>query len=269
MSRETLGPTTPEEARARDALRALPRPAADPAFRARLRADFVSGRIGQRVTLALPQRRAIWAWVLGPVVAVFVAVAVPSANHGPAWRVATIEGSGMVVVDQRPVPAQRADDLRRALHPGARLSTVGPVTLELVSERSLMLQIASGTDLTLPEPPPRWFGRVTRAAVTSGEIRITSGPAFRGARLTVTTPEAHVEVTGTTLAVICEPAGTCVCVLEGAVMMGPSGGTMEPVPEGRRMFVFRDGRDPEHAGMRDTEVGALSEFRARHAGGAR
>jgi len=53
-----------------------------------------------------------------------------------------------------------------------------------------------------------------------GEIRVTTGPSFPGAHLDVSTPVAAIEVSGTTFAVILEPHGTCVCVLEGTVKVG-------------------------------------------------
>jgi ferric-dicitrate binding protein FerR (iron transport regulator) len=100
------------------------------------------------------------------------------------------------------------------------------------------MQVAPGTDLTLPASAGRWFGRATRASVANGEVRITTGTGFHGARLAVETPEAMVQVTGTTLAVICEPTGTCVCVLEGSVRVAAqAGGAGVPVSEGHRRYV--------------------------------
>jgi len=95
-------------------------------------------------------------------------------------------------------------------------------------------------------------------------VRAVTGPAFHGARLAVETPEARVEVTGTTLAIICEPTGTCVCVLDGRVRVGTRGGAgMADVSAGRRRYVFSDGRPDESAAMRPNEHVALGEFRAR------
>jgi ferric-dicitrate binding protein FerR (iron transport regulator) len=101
--------------------------------------------------------------------------------------------------------------------------------------------------------------------LATGEIRIATGPDFRGARLTIATPEARVEVTGTTLAVIREPAGTCVCVMQGNVRVGAGSGAMERIEAGRRIYVFNDGRPPERAEMRPTEVAPLGELMERHA----
>ena len=71
-------------------------------------------------------------------------------------------------------------------------------------------------------------------------------------------------VTGTTLAVIRDAEGTCVCVCEGTVEVGPRGGPMARVTRDRRRFVFRDGRPPEDAAIREVEGVELVAFRNRH-----
>jgi hypothetical protein len=81
-----------------------------------------------------------------------------------------------------------------------------------------------------------------------------------------------VKVNGTTLAVIMEPTGTCVCVLEGEVMVGArgdaagpeggGGGAMMPISAGHRGYIFRDGRTPERADIRPEELTSLARFRA-------
>jgi ferric-dicitrate binding protein FerR (iron transport regulator) len=75
-------------------------------------------------------------------------------------------------------------------------------------------------------------------------VRIVTGPRFRGAVLRVVTPEADVEVIGTTLAVIRDATATCVCAFEGSVRMGPRTLELETVPPGMRRFLYNDGRPP-------------------------
>ena len=72
-----------------------------------------------------------------------------------------------------------------------------------------------------------------------------------------------MQVTGTTLAVICEDQGTCVCVFEGTVRVGARGAAPEAVTNGRRRFVFHDGRPPESAEIRVVERAELGRFRER------
>jgi len=262
MSPEHPSSERPEEVRAREALQGLPRVRADAAYRERLKRDFVTGRIGERPALRLGvpwHRRAVWR--IAPAAAALLAVVVWLGDRGPGWTVMGVAGEGIAAVDGTPVPLSSPDELARRLRPGARLEVPDGAEVELATAAGLVVQVTAGTEFTMPAPPGRWLRRRATGAVRRGEIRITTGPAFSGARLEVTTPEASVEVTGTTLAVICEPVGTCVCVFEGVVKMGPRGGSMELVPNGRRRFVFNDGRPPESEAIRPTENIKLGMFR--------
>ena len=264
MNAERPDLLTPEAARARDALRALATPRADPAFRERLKRDFVTGRIGERRALALPvrwHRRLAWRLALAPAALALLAVAAWMADRGPGWSVMAVQGEGTAMVDGAPVPLASREELGRRLRPGARLTVPAGAEVELASLSGVVVQVTAGTEFTLPDTPGRWLrGRVT-GAVRHGEVRVTTGPAFAGALLRLDTPEAVVEVTGTTLAVICEPAGTCVCVYDGVVRVGPGGTGMVSVPIGRRRFVFNDGRPPESAEIRPAENVKLAMFR--------
>jgi ferric-dicitrate binding protein FerR (iron transport regulator) len=264
MNAERPDPMTPEEARAREALRSLTPPRAIPAFRERLKRDFVTGRIGERRKLELPvvwHRRLAWRFALAPAALALLAATVWMADRGTGWTVMGTQGGGAAMVDGVLVPLASREELGRRLRPGARLSVPAGAEVELASTAGLIVQVTAGTEFTLPATPGRWLRRRVTGAVRMGEIRVTTGPAFAGARLRLDTPEAEVEVTGTTLAVICEPAGTCVCVYEGVVKVGARGVGMEAVANGRRRFVFNDGRPPESAGIRPMENTKLGMFR--------
>jgi ferric-dicitrate binding protein FerR (iron transport regulator) len=255
---------TPDETRARGVVRGLERPRADAAFRERLKRDFVTGRIGERRVLELPvtwRQRLAWRLALAPIAVAALAVALVLANRGPGWTVLATVGDGVAIVDQMPVSLAHGEQLQGRLHAGARLTVPAGAEIELASAGSMVVQITAGTEFTLPASPGRWFGRRVAGAVRHGEVRVTTGPAFHGARLRVDTPEAAVEVTGTTLAVICEPPGTCVCVYDGVVRVGARGAAAESVPSGRRRFVFSDGRPPELADIRPVENRKLGMFR--------
>lgn len=257
---------TPAETRARDAVRDLPRPPADAAFRARLRRDFAAGTIGERRALVLPAARPQglgWRLAMAAVAALLLVAGVMLANRGANWTVLATIGDGVVVVDGRPIPLGHHEDLIAQLRPGARVVVPDGAEVELGTAAGMIVQVTAGTEFTLPASPGRWFRREVAGRVGHGEIRLTTGPAFRGARLRVETPEATVQVTGTTLAVICEPAGTCVCVLDGAVRVGGRSVAMEAVQAGRRRYVFNDGRPPESAEIRAMEIGKLGAFRDR------
>jgi hypothetical protein len=264
---------TPLQSRAREVIRELQTPAAEEEFRARLKRQFVSGQFETARTPVVglePRRRP--RWIAAPAVrwaAVAAAMAVVIAggyalNRGPQWEMIGASGAGVAVVDGLPVPMSHVDDLRRRVKSGVRLRIPAGSQLLLALPGQLALQIAPATDVTVPAPPGRWFGRETHAEVRSGVLRITTGKGFEGARLMVTTPEARVSVTGTTLAVICEPEGTCVCVHEGTVEVGRQEGAMTPVKQGRRRFVYNDGRDPAEGPMREVESVELGSLHARN-----
>jgi len=261
-------PMTAEARQAREALRALPRPVPSAVFRARLRQEFVSGTIESAAparTLVIPwHRTAMTRWGATALAAAAVLVVVSVLNQAPAWKLGDVHGDGIVVVDGVPIPTQHVADLEQHLKSGVFVQVPDGVDLEIASAGQMALQFTAGTQASVPQPPGRWFQRHALAEVRGGEVRVTTGRDFHGARLAVETPEARVEVTGTTFAIICEQAGTCVCVLEGRVMVGTRGGAgMTAVDGGRRRYVFADGRPEESAEMRDTEHAELPRFRAR------
>ena len=263
---EAKGPTLGhDDARARDAVRSLPRPQADPGYRKRLREAFVAGRIAPSAGPAARGRRGPPAqWLVAPIAAAALLLAVSVLNRGPGWQVTAVTGDGIAVVDGRPVPLGHVEDLARRIHPGAVLELPAGGGIEISAPGLIAIELTPGTAGRLPTPPGRWFGRAVAAEFRRGQVRITTGPAFAGARLTLRTPEAAVEVAGTTLAVICEPAGTCVCVLEGRVRVGRAGGGLAPVDAGRRRYVFRDGRAADEDVMRPVEAVELVRLRERH-----
>jgi hypothetical protein len=271
MNREPEDGGTAEEL-ARGALSALAAAPADPAFRATLRREFVTGEFAPRTArvasvparVALPGsrvRRAVWYAVPAALAATLIAVSL--LNRAPALTVSSASGEGVAVIGGIPVPMNHVDELERMVRPGVRIRIPDGTALEVEAKGVLAIQVTPGTDVVLPRAPGRWFGRVTHAEVTTGELRITTGNRFHGARLAIETPEARVEVRGTTLAVICEPQGTCVCVFEGAVRVGEKDGPMTDVTEGNRRYVFHDGRAPESAQIREGEVTGLGDFRKR------
>ncbi|HEX5032110.1 MAG TPA: hypothetical protein VFX78_11710 [Candidatus Eisenbacteria bacterium] len=209
--------------------------------------------------------------VLAAAAAIAVAVGIVG-NRGPQWRVLQVVGTGFVQADGEPIPVERAELLAQRIHPGVELVLPETASLAIAAGSDLAMEILPGTRLTIPPAPPRWFFRKSEFFARGGELRLTTGPTFQGAKLEVHTADAMIQVKGTTLAVIMEPTGTCVCVLEGEVMVGArgvsagpegSGGdAMMPVTSGQRGYVFRDGRTPERAEIRPTELVALAKFRA-------
>ena len=278
-------PMGADERLAQDALKALPRARADRAFRERLKADFASGAIEsaienaaepardtERVTPLRPVPRPFpwsggrglgWRTTVAIAAAIIAVVLFGNFNQGPAWRVTAVRGEGAILVGGTPLRATDVAAIGNKSPAGVQIEVPRNTELELRAGSVMAMQAISGTTLVLPPTPPRWFGRRTALHVMEGEVRMTTGPAFRGATLTITTPDASAMVVGTTFAVILEPSGTCVCVYEGTVMVGPHDAPPAPIPSGMRRYVFHDGRPPEDAGIRVGEQDLLGEFRAK------
>ncbi len=236
--KDESAPLTATERKARDLVRSLPRSEAAPEFRERLRHAFVHGTLsGPAPRWTRP--RAVSA-VMIPAAVVVVAL-LAWLGRPPEWKLVALHGHGEVVVDGH---VYAATAVAAKLAPGARVQLRGNVELELQGAGNLALQLIPGTEVTLPGLPGRWFPRRVIASVWGGEVRIVTGPRFRGAVLRIVTPEADIEVTGTTLAVIRDSTSTCVCTFAGSVQMAPIGGMPEAVIAGKRRFLYNDGRSP-------------------------
>ena len=159
-------------------------------------------------------------------------------NRGPDWRVSSVNGDGRVVVGGTSFAPGERDRIAAALRRGGTVRIEGAVTLDLVAPGVVAVAIGPRTRATLPAAPGRWWGREMRASVAAGDVYFSTGRAFRGAKLTVGTPELEAVAVGTSFAVLCHPGGSCVCVMQGRVSVSPSeGGEATVVPEGMRRTV--------------------------------
>jgi ferric-dicitrate binding protein FerR (iron transport regulator) len=254
-----------DEVRILDALRSADPPVAEGAFREQLKRQFVSGAFtGRSVLVALPRRqRHRMRWAVGVAAAASVTIAAAALNQPPQWRALPTAGNGTLVVNGVSFPLHDSAELTRRLRPGSRIFLESTQDLDLVSSGLLAMQISPGTELTLPSPPGRWFGRNPRGSVSRGLVRFTTGRHFDGARLAITTPDATVHVTGTTLAVIAEPGGTCICVLEGTAHVRVRHGEMTRVRPGSRYEVPRGDGASTMGDMREAERPKLLDLRDR------
>jgi FecR-like protein len=275
------------EADRRRGAEALARLADEPArveFRARLRDAFQAGAIPSpairspapgTTASALAGRFAVhpggasrrpWLTagrgrILVPLAAVAALVAVVTLDRAPAWRVTHVSGEGIAIVDQTPVPLNHVDELAAAIHPGARVRVPDGAEIEITGGTALVIRMLSGTDAIVPPTPSRWLHRRVAGRIDHGQWRITTGPPFAGARLEIETPHADVEVMGTTLSVICEPTGTCVCVFEGRVRVGHTSRDRVSVEAGHLRYLWADGGEPKVSGIRPIENEQLGTFR--------
>jgi hypothetical protein len=275
---------TTEETRARDAVRAFPRPTASAAFRERLRQEFVSGAIADRpsilddavlepvatedaeaaamsggaTVLAIPWfRRPAIAWMTVPAAAAALIMVALLLNRGPAWEIAVATGDGVAIVDGRSIPMNHMDELARAIRSGARVVLPADAELQLKSPGNMAISLTSSAAFTVPESPGRWWGRGVRAKLDKGTLRVVASPSFANGLLTVSTPEMIVEVANTTLAIECFDIGTCVCVLDGDAGVAAEHVQAVAVGSGKRRVIFNDGRAPLDDAMLDSERMAL------------
>jgi len=262
--REVLGP---EEGRAAEAVRGLSQPRPEATYRDRLKREFVAGTLGlpgrglRAVDAPAPREpRPTWSTLVMPAAAGLVMVSALVLNQGSGWQVVGASGGGAAEVDGVSISLQETAALERAIAAGGRVILPSGGSLRIAAPGLMTVEITPSTEAMLSRPPARWLGRIASAELANGEIRVSTGSRFHGSRLMVRTPEAAVEVTGTTLAVIREPTGTCVCVMEGTVRVGAHGKEMMPVSAGRRRYLFRDGRPPEQAEMRPIERVKLGEM---------
>jgi ferric-dicitrate binding protein FerR (iron transport regulator) len=281
MSTEPETPETDDGRLAREALSALgsaPAPGAD--FRLRLRSDFAAGAIApgakdagaaaheppEPKILVLSSSRGVWSsrwrWVAGAAAAALAVVALVATNAPPRWRVVSAYGEGDATINGNAVPMNDPAKLADALVSGATIQVPAGATLQIAIPGVMAIAMNEGSDAIVPRAPGRWFGRDVSTEIRSGEWHITTGAAFRGARFSIDTPSAHVELTGTTLAVICEPNGTCVCVFEGQVHVGRDAAHMVTVSSGQRRYTYADAtHEPYDDAMLPRERPALGEFR--------
>jgi hypothetical protein len=185
-------------------------------------------------------------------------------NQAPPWTALPSAGSGNVIVNGVSVPVRDYHRLTSRLGPGARVRLESDQDLDILSSGVLGLQLTPGTEAVLPAAPGRWFGRSVVARVDRGSLRVTTGLRFDGAHLAIITPDATIRLTGTTVAVIAEPGGTCVCVLDGTADVKASRGGVVHVPAGTRCDIARNGnKAPREGEIRGAERPKLQDLRDR------
>jgi len=221
-----------------------------PEFEARLRETFVAGEVTRPARLA-EAPRAWWraprmAWFAlpaGAAIAAAAVIAVVHLNDAPRWELATPSDraylAGMVV-GGRAVTRDDAGSLDGMIAKGGHIIMPAMAAATLRAPGELSVQLLPGTEITLPPPPRRWFGRTRNAAITKGEIRVATENGFHGARLYVATPDLRVRITGTAVAIMRPYWGTCVCVLEGTIQVTLGSAAPEAVPAGHRFTYYHD-----------------------------
>jgi hypothetical protein len=265
-------PLSPEELAVQRLLRESPEPEPRAAFRDRLRREFTEGRVQPRTSANPSPFHGAFAFLrLAIPLAAAVVLLTLWMNQAPHWRLVDSRAGTFLRIDGENFDTGDTKPLLRMLRAGARVQTPESLGVTLLSPGHLAIKILPGTDMTLPAPPRRWFGRSTRASIATGEMHVTTDHSFHGARLFVNTPELEVEVVGTTVAIIRPEFGTCICVLDGTVLVAPHDGVKEPVSSGRRFTFFREEGRIDRGDILPMERTKLGEFQSicapSHSGG--
>lgn len=263
-----------EERRVKEALADLTEPRSTEVFRRTLRREFVTGEILGRERK--PERNVgrrifhtAFRVLIPAAAAVFVGIWIWNWNQGPPWMLSGALGEGTLYVHGTPYSIRNFQEIERVLLPGAILRLEGESDLDLVSEGMLALQITPGTEMMLPGVPGRLWDRKVEGRVFLGEIRVTTGKTFDGSELFIRTPEADVQLIGSTMAVIRDSVSTCVCAYSGSIFMAAGGGELQEIENGMRRFVYSDGRPPEEMAIDDMENQKLRMFLEASAGDMR
>ncbi len=265
--REEFEPTA-EEKRVSDLVRSLPRAEADTGFRDRLKADFVAGRLGD-TTEPSPQPargRKGWIRVLIPAALAIVMAFAIVFNAGPKLELSDVTGDGTITVDGKVFQTTDREAIADAIKPGASIVLSEGVDIDLVYDQTTVFQLSSAT-ATIPGTPGRWFVKSTEARVEMGELRILTGPGFRGGSLSIKSPEGEIVITGTLVSVFRDGAVTCVCVHEGTASVGINAGDMQDIPAGQRKVMFADGTPPKITPIAPPHMDHLVEFENKYRSG--
>ena len=253
----------PHEERARQALRGLRDHPARPSPAAR--ADARRMLLGDRSNRTARRRTQVMK-VLAAAALLLAAVATwHSLRQTVPWEVLAITGDGEVRIDGRRFAVADRDRWEPLVRPDALVAVSDGVDLELLCGDAVLLVITGGSTVTLPEEPGRTLARSSTVYLRSGEVRATTGPGFPGMELRIQASEADAAVTGTTIAVIQNDDGTCLCVLEGSATLEAEAGREVRVPPGRRRVVFKDRRAPTSEAILDMERMKLEMLRDRAA----
>lgn len=218
------------------------RPVASPAFRERLRDEFLGPEVVQRVQRPAPRTRIfpfVWPLVVAASVA-FLIYFVMTRDANLRWRVVGVDGGGEYLVDGRRVHSSEGPRLLDLVQTAHEIET---------HEAGLRLQL--GDELVMELGPRTRVSQLSFPAASSyaafthtGALRLTTGPGFQN-RLRVMTDDMETVVVGTTFGVDVESDGTCLCCVAGTVKCDARDGRgLVPTEAGRMCYAYHSGRKP-------------------------
>lgn len=226
-----------DAAKALAALRASPPPRASAEARARTRAAFVATSARMQPAATQRSRRRYVALAMAAVVVLAVVGGwLWGLQPRYQWRITDVVAPTGI--------AAGTSDLRAGVVMAGGVISTGPGSeIELQLGEELRFRLLPNSEMTLPEPPSRWFSNEVTITVRAGHLYGTTHSAL-DLPLRVIGREAEAVVHGTTFAVLMEPTFTCVCLWEGTVQVqSRTSSTIAPfaLPAGRKVMVYPDG----------------------------
>lgn len=140
----------------------------------------------------------------------------------------------------------------------AHTIATGPESLWLQLGDRMLFELAPGTEIELGPVSPR--GEPLAMTTRKGALRLCTGVEFAGSRLDVATPDFDLEVTGTSFGIDIDKDGTCVCCLEGPVLVKAREAAPWTVESGRMCRIYNDGRAPKWDALSDKHGPPLKRF---------
>ena len=109
--------------------------------------------------------------------------------------VATAQEQMVLYVNGQELSTSDRTVISDSIEPGSRIQVTGELALDLIVDDTILIELAEGATVTVPEAPAE--GAIMVTHLSQGELRIRTTPRFSGLRLNVTTGEGTVELTGT------------------------------------------------------------------------
>ena len=218
-----------------DAIRDLPAPRPDPAYRDRTRKMFLGQTRFETEHFDRDITARAWAWS-GAALAAAAAIAIIifSLPGATAWQV--LDSASTVTVNGVEIPVSQMAGVD--LHPGTRIRTSSDGELRLVVPDAVSFVLGPNTEVTVGSSKGFLGSPGLTAVVHEGNTWGSTGPDFPSSGFEIETAQADIRITGTTFAVLSDNDTTCVCVLSGTVEVTTRGtGNSVLVPPEQQLFV--------------------------------
>lgn len=244
-----------------DAIRNLPAPTPDPAYRERTRKMFLGQTPfeTERFDRAITARA--WAWSAGALAAAAaIAVFFFSLPGAATWQVLDTASVGTVTVNDVEVPVSEL--VGAELLSGTRIRVGSEGELKLGVPGAVSFVLGPDTEVTVGSSKGLLGSPVLTAAIHQGTTWGTTGPDFPTAGFEIETAQADIRITGTTFAVLSDSDTTCVCVLTGTVEVTAKGtGESILVPPEQQLFVPTGDQPARLVGITSDQRERLTEIR--------